>query len=140
MMNIHRLTTQNLPSIRVHDHQSLFESSYDDTPSGHAQRSLPRDIPFKHSSPTAIRGSHNRSDVPPPLPLLPMNWDSAGTSARERPGHPISPLWGSPSSGRGFVGSHESSRGTSFKRHEDGLERETRNGLSKLHIHERYCR
>ena len=137
-MNIHRLTTTNLPSIRIHDHQNSHDS---DEYSSHSQRSLPRDIPFKSSSPTSIRGSfHGPSPPPPLLSMHPIGWDNGDESHTNTPMTPVE-TWGEGSSLLGgYMDSQESPRGGwGNARAKDGMVGEARNGINNLQLKERYC-
>lgn len=118
-MHLHRLTTHNLPSIRIHDQNSLDTMS-DHHSSPNSQRSLPREIPIPKGSPASSRcGSYLGSAAsttippilsldppPPPPPLLPL--DAPGGPSLPPPNnyhfrHPesFSSLGGSPSGSEG---------------------------------------
>ncbi|KAF8545100.1 hypothetical protein BDD12DRAFT_800731 [Trichophaea hybrida] len=70
-MHLHRLTTQNLPSIRIYDQNSMDIAS-DHHSSSASQRSMPREIPIpKLSSPTSSRGgSFHGSIASPSIPPI----------------------------------------------------------------------
>lgn len=82
-MNLHRITSHSLPSIKVYDQSNTGDSNSSST---NSHRSMPLDIPIpRHGSPTSSRcGSiHNSmasggippilSLEPPPQPLPPMH-------------------------------------------------------------------
>ena len=128
-MSLHRLATAN---IRIHDSGS-FDSGFDPALSGSSIRSQPRDIPFKHSSPTSIPSSYHATDVPPPLlPIHPIaDWATPVEPVRERYDKPPkSPgeTGNSRSIGWGSSGSNRSFRGDWDKLQDEGL-RDARNGL-----------
>jgi len=85
-MHLHRLTTHNLPSIRIYDQNSMDTAS-DHHSSSTSQRSMPREIPIpKNGSPTSSRGGSFHGSVaspaippilslePPGLSLPPPNY------------------------------------------------------------------
>jgi hypothetical protein len=94
-MHLHRLNTQNLPSIRVHDQNSMDTMS-DHHSSPNSQRSLPREIPIpKHGSPSSSRcgsylGSTTSTTIPPILSLDPppiLSLDPPGASSLPPPNY-----------------------------------------------------
>ena len=136
------MSIHHLPSIRVHDQPSSYESGFDNSPSVHSIRSQPRDIPFRHSSPTSIRGSYYPTDAPPPvLPLGPIHaseWDKRRDDDLDRHGTRSPMEWGSGNMGRGSMGSHKSSKGNWGSKRLDENMRETRHDFEKVAITERY--
>lgn len=98
-MHLHRLTTQNLPSIRIHDHNSFADPSSDHHSPATSQRSMPREIPIPKLSlgspahgppipPILSLEPPAPLPPPPPPPLLPPSSSSSSDYHFRRPGSP----------------------------------------------------